>query len=206
MYQGKHVKRTKYSKRRVSKRKATVLLASLGLLIVLLVGTTTAFLIASDGPITNIFKSSRVTCQVNEKSFDGTTKTDVTISNTGDTEAYIRAAIVVTWKDAENGNVHGSKPVEGRDYTIDWGLTDWIVGNDGFYYYINPVAPGVYTSYLVDECVDNGTAPAGYGLNVEILGSAIQSVPVSVVNEMWPAVNVTTPHGELTKVNKEVGE
>lgn len=200
MYQGKHVQRTKYSKRRANKRKATVLLISLALLIVLLVGTTTAFLMASDGPITNIFNSSEVTCFVDEE-FEDNKKANVRIQNTGDTEAYIRATIVVTWKDAENGNVYGSKPVEGTDYTIDWGLTDWIVGNDGFYYYINPVASDGYTSYLIDECVDNGTAPAGYGLNVEILGSAIQSVPVSVVNEKWPAVHVDTPHGNLVKVN-----
>lgn len=205
MYQGKHVKRTKYSKKRENRRKATVLLSSLALLIVLLVGTTTAFLIASDGPITNIFNSSKVTCQVNEESFNGTTKTNVTISNTGDTEAYIRAAIVVTWKDAENGNVYGSKPVEGTDYTIVMNENDWFLGNDGCWYYKAPVAPkdqtGSVTTALITYCtVIRENAPAGYGLNVEILGSAIQSVPVSVVNEKWPAVHVDTAHGTLTKV------
>lgn len=204
MYQGKYAKRTKYSKRRANRRKATVLLFSLVLLIVLLVGTTTAFLIASDGPITNIFNSSKVTCQVNE-TFENDVKTNVTISNTGDTEAYIRAAIVVTWKDTENGNVYGSVPVKDTDYTIALNLTDWIEGKDGFYYYKHPVAPSgqtdSMTTALITECKDLGNAPSGYGLNVEILGSAIQSVPVSVVNEKWPAVHVDAPHGELTKVN-----
>lgn len=212
MYQGKYGQRTKYSKRRTNKRKATVLLASLALLIVLFVGTTTAFLIASDGPITNIFKSSRVTCQVNETSFDGTTKKNVTIFNTGDTEAYIRAAIVVTWKDkaddsTSNGNVYGVAPIVNKDYTIELNLTDWIDGKDGFYYYKYPVAPngeeGSMTTALIKSCtVIQDNAPAGYGLNVEILGSAIQSVPVSVVNEKWPAVKVVDnePHGNLTKV------
>lgn len=203
MYQGKHVKHTKYSKRRADRRKATVLLSSLALLIVLLVGTTTAFLIASDRPITNIFNSSRVTCQVNEDSFNGITKTNVTISNTGDTEAYIRAAIVVTWKDAENGNVYSSKPVATKDYEIFLNANDWFLGNDGFYYYRYPVAPkdqtGSVTTALITRCTDKGSAPDGYDLNVEILGSAIQSVPVSVVKNMWPAVDVID--GELTKVN-----
>lgn len=208
MYQGKHVKRTKYSKRRANRRKATVLLSSLALLIVLLVGTTTAFLIASDGPLINIFNSSRVTCQVNEKSFDGTTKTNVTISNTGDTEAYIRAAIVVTWKDAENGNVYGSKPVAGKDYTIVMNENDWFLGNDGFWYYKAPVAPkdqteSVTTALITSCMVIQENTPAGYGLNVEILGSAIQSVPVKVVEEHWPAVQVVDdePHGDLAKAN-----
>ncbi len=206
MYQGKHVQRTKYNKRRVNKRKATVLLTALIVLIVLVVGTTTAFLIASEGPISNIFNPSQVSCQVNEESFDGTTKTNVTISNTGNTEAYIRAAIVVTWKDAENGNVYGSVPIEDTDYTIALNLTDWIDGKDGFYYYKYPVAPssqnGSETTALITSCtVDQDKAPAGYGLNVEILGSAIQSVPVSVVNDKWPAVKVETPHGDLTKAD-----
>lgn len=204
MYQGKHVKRAKYSKRRSNGRKANVLLTSLVLLIVLLVGTTIAFLIASDGPITNIFKPSQVSCKVNE-TFENDVKTNVTISNTGDTEAYIRAAIVVTWKDAEDGNVYGVLPVKGTDYTMELNLEDWIEGSDGYYYYKHPVAPraenGV-TSALITSCtVMQGKTPAGYGLNVEILGSAIQSVPVSVINEKWPAVHVDTAHGDLSKVN-----
>ena len=205
MYQGKHVKCTKYSKRRANRRKATVLLSSLALLMVLLVGTTTAFLIASDGPITNIFNSSKVTCQVNEESFDGTTKTNVTISNTGDTEAYIRAAIVVTWKDAENGNVYGAVPDAGTDYNMTLNLSDgWFLGNDGYYYYKYPVVAGNSTSVLIQSCtVVQENAPEGYGLNVEILGSAIQSVPVDVVEDHWPAVQVVNdaPHGELTAVD-----
>lgn len=206
MYQGKRVQRAKYNKGRINKGKATVLLTPLVLLIVLFVGTTVAFIIASDSPITNIFKSSHVSCQVNEESFDGTTKTNVTISNTGDTEAYIRAAIVVTWKDAENGNVYGAVPEQGTDYTMALNLNDWIEGSDGYYYYKHPVAPkdenGV-TSALITSCeVIQDNTPAGYGLNVEILGSAIQSVPVSVVNEKWPAVHVETPHGDLSKADE----
>lgn len=201
MYQGKHVKRTKYSKRRANRRKAAVLLTSLALILALFVGVTTAFLIAKDGSVTNTFKSSQVACEVNE-SFNGTSKSNVSVSNTGDTEAYIRAAIVVTWKDGENGNVYAGKPVAGEDYTISLNENDWIEGSDGYYYYKKPVAPGTSTAVLIESCSAVAEhVPAGYDLNVEILGSAIQSVPVSVVNEKWPAVHVDTPHGELTKGN-----
>ena len=201
MYQGKHVKRKRYSKRRANKRKATVLLSSLALILALFVGVTAAFLIAKDGSVANTFKSSQVSCEVDE-SFNGTTKSNVSISNTGDTEAYIRAAIVVTWKSAENGDVYGAMPVLGTDYTMERNLSNWIEGSDGYYYYKKAVQPGDKTEELIVNCTavqDN--VPAGYGLNVEILSSAIQSVPVSVVNEQWPAVHVDTSHGELTKVN-----
>lgn len=186
MYNGKHLQHGKYSRKRTNKRKATVLLSSLVLLVVMLVGTTAAFLIASDGPITNIFNPSNVSCQVNEESFDGTTKTNVTIANTGDTEAYIRAAIVVTWKDAENGNVYAGKPVAGTDYTITLNTTDWFQSDDGFYYFRKPVAAGDSTDVLIQSCVAvKSNTPVGYGLNVEILGSAIQSVPTNVVTDKW---------------------
>lgn len=193
MYQGKHVKRTKYSKSRANRRKATVLLTTLVLLLTCLVGTTVAYLIMKTNQVTNTFQPARVTCEVNE-TFDGATKTDVTIANTSNIEAYIRAAIVVTWKDKKDGNVYGRTPVAGTDYIIDQNTaTDdyWFVGDDGYYYYENPVAPGNSTSALIDSCspVASNT-PAGYGLNVEILGSAIQSVPASVVEQSWKVVKV----------------
>ena len=184
MYQGKHLKKN-MRKRRRNRQKATMLLTSLVLVLTLLVGGTVAFLIATDGSAKNVFRDSTVSCQIHENSFDGTTKSGVTIENTGDTEAYIRAAIVVTWKDAENGNVYGKKPIAGTDYVISYG-TDWFLGGDGFYYYKNPVAAGDSTTNLINTCspVDAST-PAGYGLNVEILGSAIQSVPVNAIVEQW---------------------
>lgn len=200
MYQGKHLNKNKRRRRR-NKQKATMLLTSLVLLFTLLIGGTVAFMIATDDSAKNVFMDSTVSCEVHEN-FSGNVKSNVTIKNTGDTAAYIRAAIVVTWKDAENGNVYGSVPVKDSDYEIELNLGDWIDGKDGFYYYKYPVAPNASTEALINSCSPvSDKTPEGYGLNVEILGSAIQSVPVSVVNEKWPAVHVDTAHGTLTKVN-----
>lgn len=201
MYQQEHAKHIKYRNKRANKRKAAVLLSSLAVFLVLCVGVTIAFLIAKDNAVENTFNPSTVSCAVNE-SFDGTTKSNVYLSNTGDTEAYIRAAIVVTWKDGENGNVYGKAPVEGDDYAIELNLDDWIEGNDGYYYYKKPVAAGGQTAVLITECTAvQNNVPVGYGLNVEILGSAIQSVPVTVVEDCWTSVQVVgdAPHGDLAK-------
>ena len=105
--------------------------------------------------------------------------------------------------------VKGQKTGEG-DYTIELNLKDeadnviWIEGSDGYYYYKYPVAPKASTAILIKTCSPIATqTPEGYGLNVEILGSAIQSVPVKVVEEHWPAVQVVDdePHGDLAKAN-----
>ena len=162
-----------------------------------------AYLVDTTSEVVNTFDPAQVSCRVDEESFDGTTKTNVTIANTSDIEAYIRAAVIVTWKD-KDGNVYGKMPVKGQktgegDYTIELNLKDeadnviWIEGSDGYYYYIRPVAVGASTATLITSCIDNGTAPAGYGLNVEILGSAIQAKGMGVTSaqDAWAKAAAT---------------
>ncbi len=151
------------------------------LLMILGIGSTIAFLVDKSGPVENIFTPSHVTSKVLED-FADNVKSNVRIKNTGDTPAYIRAAIVVTWKDEKGGNVLGQKPELGEDYTMTMG-NGWTFDEaDGFYYYGSKddpiaVAPNGKTDYLITNCqlAEGVTAPAGYGLNVEIICSAIQA-------------------------------
>lgn len=180
MYQGKHHKR---SRRRSGK--SIALLVSLLLLITVTVGGTIAFLMDSDGPLHNVFNPSEVTTQV-EETINDTTKSNVKIKNTGDTDAWIRAAVVVTWQD-KDGNVYGQKPVVGTDYNAWTPGKDWEIGDDGFYYYTKPVAADTSTeTALIEKISPLRDAPAdGYYLTVEIIGSGIQSKPASVFNTEW---------------------
>jgi len=165
-------------------KKASALLTSLIVLLCVGVLSTTAYLIAQASPIMNIFRPTVVTTEVTE-SFNNFVKSNVAIKNTGNTDAYIRAAIVVTWKD-EHGNVYAGQPVENYDYTISINSTDWFNGTDGFYYCRTAVAPGKSTPILIESCSPvEGKTPEGYGLNVEILGSGIQSVPAGAVEDAW---------------------
>lgn len=113
MYRGRRVKR---------KRKVTALLVSVALIVCVAVGGTLAFLADSDGPVVNTFTPSKVTTTVDEK-FDNDVKENVKIKNTGDTTAWIRAAVVITWQD-KNGNVYAQAPVENTDYTISYDLAN----------------------------------------------------------------------------------
>lgn len=184
MYKGKHLKHEKPSRWHKSK----AMLVSLLLIIGVTVGSTLAYIVTSDGPVTNTFTPSVVSTYVQENVSNGK-KTDVKIENTGDTTAYIRAAVVVTWQDAD-GNIYGQRPVEGTDYAITWSGTaangGWKKGEDGFYYYLKPVIAGDNTATLFTDCAPAaGKAPEGYSLAVEIVGSGIQSVPDDVVQEEW---------------------
>lgn len=185
MYQGKRYKR---SRRRSGKSAA--LLVSLLLLLTVTVGGTIAFLMDTDGPLRNQFNPSKVTTKV-EETLSGNIKKDVYIKNTGDTDAWIRAAVVVTWQD-EEGNVYGQAPVEGKNYDITWG-TEWATGDDGFYYWTSPVrAETGVTGDLIETISPKGKPPAdGYYLTVEIIGSGIQNKPAKVFNTEWASSGLT---------------
>ena len=163
------------------RKKTILMLATMVLLLTVTVGSTIAYLVTSSGPVANTFTPSKVTSAVEETFTQGTdTKKDVKIKNTGDTNAYIRAAIVITWKD-EDGNTMPVVPVTGVDYTIDINTTDWTTSG-GYYYYKEAVAPDAKTTNLINSCVSTGRYTDGRKLCVEVIGSAIQSEGMGATN------------------------
>lgn len=204
---GKYLQ-SEHKQLRRPKRLAT-LLVSLLLVLGVAVGGTVAFLSTRTDSKVNTFTPSEVTCKVTE-TFENNVKSRVAVQNTGDTTAFIRAAINVTWmKDAEAGTeydaanqtVSAKIPVEDTDYSITFAKnTNWIKGADGYYYYKLPVAPQGSTEVLIDECklLNTASVPDGYHLSVEIVASAIQSAPDSVVQSMW---HVTVADGKITSAN-----
>ena len=179
MYKGTHLKRTK-------SKKKLILLVSLVMLLIVAVGGSLAYLTANTEPLENIFPTSEVPISVQE-SFNGTVKNNVTIQNDGDTEAYIRAAVVVTWQDSK-GKVYAVKPEVGVDYQITFPTgTGWVYRTaDGFYYYTSPVVPEDNavttdvvedsTGVLLTNCMPLKAAPAdGYTLSVEIVAESVQA-------------------------------
>lgn len=199
MQDEKNGKRRKYVKR----KKSVFMLAYLALIMLLVGGTTLALLMTKTDSVTNKFNPSKVTSEVVED-FDNKVKNNVQIRNTGNIDAYIRAEVVATWQDS-NGNIYGEIPVLNQDYEIIWtGLEDatWIKGADGFYYYTKSVAgvpdgestdKGGLTSVLFTNCKmkSDVVKPEDYTLHVEIIASAIQSNPDSVVEYEWSNELVT---------------
>ena len=176
-------------------KRSIVLVVSVLVLLLAVAGGTLAWLTANTGPVVNTFTPAHVTCQVDE-TFDGTTKSDVKVKNAGDIPVYIRAYIVVTWKDSD-GNVYGQLPVEDADYTMEMAQnTGWVTGSDGYYYYTSPVAADDTTGVLIKSCTEiTGKAPVGCNLSVEIMAEAIQSVPEEAVEDAW---GVTVNNGTLS--------
>ena len=177
-------------------KKSVILLISVSALMLMVIGTSLSFLKTQKGPLVNEFASSYVTSEVIEK-FENNIKSNVKIQNTGDIDAYIRAAVIVTWKD-KSGNVYPKMPVADTDYTIAFSDIGWDINtSDGYYYYTTPVAPNETTKPLIKTVipVDEKT-PEGYWLSVEILGDAIQSLPTKAVVDSW---GVTVTNGQISK-------
>lgn len=184
-------------------RKAPAALVGLIVLLCCTVAGTLAYLITSTDPLVNTFTPTKVTTTIVED-FDYGVKEKVKVKNTGDINAYIRAAVVVNWVDDED-NIHADAPVAGTDYTIEWNVdTDsetnkpWFRGSDGFYYHKATVAASESTGILINECKPvEGKAPQGYYLQVTILAEGIQAEPAGAVQSAWPTVTVDE-NGKLT--------
>ena len=178
MYQGKHGK-----KRTPMNKKLIVLLSALFLIFTVTAGSTLAYLITSTQSVTNTFTPSTVSVEIVEPGWDNgdSVKENVTIKNTGDTKAYIRAAIVVSWVDSEGNErlaVNGDYSISGKD-------SGWFKSGD-LYYWSSPVDAKDSTGYLFTSCAPNaGKAPEGCTLKVEVLAQAIQAEPASVVADNW---------------------
>lgn len=169
MSNGKHVVKKAAPARR---KKPFLLIAAIAVILCLTVGATAAWLSDSTGDVKNTFTPAKVSCSITEE-FSNNSKTSAVITNTGNTEAYIRAYAVGNTVDV-SGNVTGTFDVSG--FFCGEG---WTAGNGGYYYYTSPVAPDGTTKNLL-------SAPIGLeGKQVIILSEAIQSNPVSAVTEAW---------------------
>lgn len=182
-----------------------VLVVSVLVLLLGIVGASLAYLTMKTEPVKNEFAYGKVSCEVLED-FDGAVKSNVRIKNTGNIPAYIRARVVVTWKN-ENGEIYGTKPVLNEDYSLAINSNDnskWFnmtTDSGGLYFYFpDPVDPGAETTWMLHNCekMENANVPEGYDLSVEILADAIQSEPVSAVEEAW---GVTVRNGSITAVS-----
>lgn len=184
--------------------KKSILIVTLALLLTVAVGSTLAYIFMHTKPVNNTFTPAQVSCAVVENGGrlvtnaivnTGSKKTNVQIKNTGDTDAYIRVAIVITWKSADATKVWAQKPVEGIDYTITMpSNTGWISASDGYYYYSNAVSSNAFTGFLIEKVTlkDGSQPPVGpdgtkYYLSVEIVASAIQAdgMGVTSAQDAW---------------------
>lgn len=191
MYQGKYSERANTApvrkgtakRRRLRWSKQFTVLACIAVLLTGLVGSSLAWLMADTNPVINEFEPGEVPPTIHEK-MNGNIKSNISIVNTGNVPAYIRAKLVFTWQDAE-GHILGQVPVVNEDYQMS-GIGKGWEPNSGYYYFTSKVEPGESTGVLCGSIEQTGVNPAhGYTLHVEVLSESIQAEPVKAVQEAW---------------------
>lgn len=152
--------------------RTAVLLIAVLLLITTAVGSTAAFLVTKTEPVEEAFAYAQVSCQVTDA---------LAVQNTGTAQAYIRASYAVNWLDGE-GHIAAAVP---ENYSCDPVETpQWEKGEDGYFYYPYPVAPGDETPSLLTCSVSRPEEPE-YTLSVEVVAEAIQSNPAEAAADAW---------------------
>ena len=162
------------------KIKPIALIISIILVAGLAIAGTTAWLTNKTNSVTNSFTPGKVTTTVTEN-FDGTTKSDIHVKNTGNVDAYVRASVVMNWVD-KDGNVVADD-TQFHDLSQLTLGTNWVLGKDGYYYYTQRVAPykegntdGVgLTGVLFTGNITEPPNTNGNHLQVTILAEGIQA-------------------------------
>lgn len=167
-------------------KRTVALLVSLVLLLSVAVGVTVAYIADRTPEVENTFQPSYVACEVVKEGSNV-----YTVKNTGDTDAYIRVAVVANWKNGNN--VYAQAP----QFNVDLG-DNWVLGKDGYYYYTKSVAVGaqIPETLTIDS---NSTAPSDeYKLVVEVYASAIQATSAAVNQWSNGVATAATDGADLT--------
>lgn len=191
---GKHME----SRKRI--KLSTVLVIAAALALVTAIGGTMAWLTTHSEGLTNTFTPATISGEVKE-TFNNpfNTKNNVYIQNTSDVPVYVRVALVPTWVMEENNKfVPVAEPVGNDDVIIDtkeWKSfvpaadSNWVKGNDGYYYYKKPLAAANKTddTDLTENLFNTAEAKENdpYHMNLQVLLQMIQAEPASAVTQAW---------------------
>lgn len=172
-----------------NKRFKLTLPAIIALFVVMFaVGGTVAYLMMHTTPVQNKFTPATVTCAVNE-TFDGTTKSNVTVQNTGDVPAYLRVRLVSYRVNNAGDRIGGTAAVPNFTLGENW------VKNGDYYYYTLPVSAGESTVELINSITLISYNDADGGKQaIDVMAEAIQSEPAKAIGEAW---GVTITQGNV---------
>lgn len=179
MYRSKHEVWRSEKTARKGRLNATII--SVVLILTLAVGGTIAFLSTKTDPVINTFNPSQVTCSVVED-FDGKTKTNVNVENTGDISAFIRVKLVTYRTNDQGQHIGGTASLPA--FTLG---TGWVKCGD-YYYYTYPVAPGATPADSLAEVIkltENYTDVDGGHQSIDVIAEAIQAGPEAAVKAAW---------------------
>lgn len=191
MYRGKHEARR--SGKTARKGRLTAMIVSVVLILALAIGGTIAWMSTKTDSVVNTFNPSQVTCRVEEE-FNGETKTNVNVTNTGDISAFIRVKLVSYRTNEAGQHIGGVAEAPSFDFGAGW------VRYGDYYYYTKPVAPkAMPETNLANSITLEGSykdADGGHQ-SIDVIAEAIQAGPEAAVKAAWGAGFSIDTNGNL---------
>ena len=169
-------------KRPLNVRRLIPAILLLTLALTFVVGTVYAYMFMRTDEKAASFTPAVVSCTV-EETFDGTNKSGITVTNTGNVDAYLRVRLVTYWIHGEGENA-GKVAAESSPTLSIVPANGWLKGKDNTFYYPNPVAPDKSTPSLFSGSI---TLEQKDGLKqvIDVFAEAIQADPAAAVTTNW---------------------
>lgn len=119
---------------------------------------------------------------------DNDTKSDVAITNTGNTNAFLRATIIGNWYDRLGKIVNVAWDTSATYGTFTYptpaaGDGSWVLESDGFWYYTLPVLPGEHTNTALFTSYQRVAECPGYPSAKLQLSIAVQAVDAARITD-----------------------
>lgn len=128
------------------------ILLSVLLVVVVAVGGTLAYLVASDSPLLNTFALMHISTEIEEEEAGTAADKKPVVRNTGTADVYVRAYAYVVMV-GEDGNEYVDPDLS--QYVVPQYNTTYWTEKDGYYYYTGTLAP------------TNATEPLFNGVNID---------------------------------------
>lgn len=163
------------------------------------VGGTLALMAVSSNSVINSFTAASIDTEIKEEVVGDGTK-QVSITNKGPSDAYVRARIMVSGVEKDQVEIVGSVPADAgiaanKVYLVMPNSTTWKQAagedeKDDFYYYLGVVKPDDPTENLLEKVV--------FGENLQN-DEFLAGFNITVYHESVLAINKpATPDGEVT--------
>ncbi len=163
-------------------KRAILLGLAAALVVAASIGGTLAWLTSSPSGLTNTFVPGNVPNEIVE-TFEDNTKSDVKIQNVGNVPAYIRVALVPSWRNNDADHTGTGLATDGTydiDCIVGTAADKWTYNaSDGYYYYNSAVQPDELTTVLVSSCSPKSTgltaAYVGKVFELDVISQSIQA-------------------------------
>lgn len=158
------------------KNKMLLIVALVIMLLAASISGTVAALNSRSSDLKNNFQAGNASIVLHEQKSD-TTKSSITVENTGNVSVYVRAALVGYWVGNSGTNEAGQILPGAAAITGGYNTSAWTKKSDGYYYCNSAVMPGNTTANLANPAFsgDSASAPKGYHLEIDVLTECIQA-------------------------------